>query len=95
LVAKAQSTLGVAKFVPHDLRRTALTHMAALGVEPIVLAHIVNHRSGTHAGVTMNVYVRHDYAREKKRALDLWADRLAAIVSGEPTAKVIPIGGGR
>jgi integrase len=94
LVAKAQAEIGIDKWVPHDLRRTVLTRMAAIGVEPIVLGHVANHVGTTKAGVTLGVYVKHTYAAEKRRALDLWADQLAAIVSGEPTAKVIPIGGG-
>jgi hypothetical protein len=28
-------------YTPHDLRRTALTGMARLGIEPIVLGHVV------------------------------------------------------
>ena len=54
--------------------------MAKLGISPIVLGHVVNHRSVTKAGVTLSVYAQYDYAKEKRQALDLWADRLAAIV---------------
>ena len=64
--------------------------MAELGVSPIVLAHVINHRSVTKAGVTLAVYTHYDYAREKREALALWADRLAAIVNGG-AAKVIPM----
>ena len=69
-----------AGFTPHDLRRTALTGMARLGIEPIVLGHIANHLTTTKAGVTLGVYVQHAYEAEKRRALDLWAERLEAIV---------------
>src|SRR5262249_28450864 len=95
LVVRAQAKVGLDKWVPHDLRRTVLTRMAELSVEPIVLGHVANHVGTTKAGVTLGVYVKYTYAGEKRRALDKWADRLAAIVSGEQTAKVIPIGGGR
>jgi integrase len=95
LVAKARAEIGIDKWVPHDLRRTVLTRMAELGVEPIVLGHVANHVGTTKAGVTLGVYVKHTYSSEKRHALDLWADRLAAIVSGEQKAKVIPIGLGR
>ena len=64
--------------------------MAELGVSPIVLGHVINHRSVTRAGVTLAVYQQYDYAKEKRQALDLWADRLKAIV-GEGGAKVLPI----
>jgi integrase len=73
----------------HDLRRTALTKMAELGIPPIVLGHIANHRTTTKAGMTLGVYVHHQYEREKREALELWADRVQGIVSGG--AKVLPI----
>jgi integrase len=75
----------------HDLRRTALSRMAELGVAPIVLGHIANHRTTTKAGITLGVYVHHAYEKEKREALDLWADRLMGIVKGTG-AKVVSIG---
>jgi integrase len=39
----------VSNWSAHDLRRTALTHMAKLGIAPIVLAHIANHQSALEA----------------------------------------------
>jgi integrase len=83
---------GIPHFVPHDLRRTCLTEMAALGVEPVVLGHVANHRTATRAGVTLSVYVKHSYDAEKRRALALWADRLSAIVGGTG-ADVVPMRG--
>ncbi len=35
---------GIASWSAHDLRRTALTNMAKLGVAPIVLGHVANHQ---------------------------------------------------
>lgn len=81
---------GIAPWSAHDLRRTALTEMARLGVAPIVLGHIANHRSTTRAGVTLAVYSQYDYGKEKRAALELWADRLAAII-GKRAAKVVPL----
>jgi integrase len=75
----------------HDLRRTALTGMARLGVAPIVLGHVANHRTTTRAGVTLSVYSQYTYDAEKRAALELWADRLAAIVGKEDAAKVVSI----
>ena len=66
--------------------------MAKLGVEPIVIGHVANHRTTTKAGVTLAIYVKHSYEVEKRRALELWADRLQAIVGGKATAEVIPLG---
>jgi integrase len=68
-IKERQDRLGVAQFTPHDLRRTALTKMAELGVAPIVLGHIANHRTTTKAGVTLGVYVQHAYERESGKPL--------------------------
>lgn len=74
---------GIAPWSAHDLRRTALTGMARLGVPPIVLGHIANHRTTTRAGVTLAVYSQYSYDKEKRAALEQWSGRLAAIVQGE------------
>jgi len=62
----------------HDLRRSAATHMARLGVDRIVISKILNHSEG---GVT-SIYDRHARDIEKKQALDMWSQRLQAIVDG-------------
>jgi integrase len=82
---------GIASWSVHDLRRTALTGMARLGVAPIVLGHVANHRTTTKAGVTLAVYSQYGYGEEKRTALDLWASRLAAITDGD-AAKVVSLG---
>ena len=70
-VERAQAKFGIMPaWVAHDLRRTALTQMAALGVEPVVLGHVANHRTTTRAGVTLSVYVKHSYDAEKRRGAD-------------------------
>jgi hypothetical protein len=56
--------------------------MAELGISPLVLGHVVGHRSVTKADVTLGVYNQYTYAAEKRDALELWADRLGAIVAG-------------
>jgi integrase len=89
-IYKARERFGIAQWTAHDLRRTALTGMAKLGVEPIVLGHIANHRTTTKAGMTLSVYVHHAYEREKREALELWADRLRGIIAGG--AEIVPIG---
>jgi len=92
-VGRAQAKFGIPHWTAHDLRRTALTKMAELGVAPIVLGHIANHRTTTKAGMTLGVYVHHAYEREKREALELWANRLQGIISGG--AEVVSIGGRR
>ena len=75
-ITKARDRFGLDHWTAHDLRRTVISNMAKLGVAPIVLGHIINHRSVTKAGVTLSHYVQYDYAKEKREALYLWADRL-------------------
>jgi integrase len=93
LADEIQGAVGIPHWTTHDLRRSAITLMAGLGVAPIVLGHIANHRTTTKAGITLAVYSQHAYGEEKRTALDLWADRLTAIVSGQTTAKVLPLRG--
>jgi integrase len=60
-----------------------------LGVQPHVIEAILNHVSGHKAGVA-GIYNRSSYEREKKHALDLWANQLAAIIKG-CTANITPL----
>jgi hypothetical protein len=82
IIRDQQGWFGLPRWTSHDLRRTALTGMAKLGVAPIVLGHVANHRTTTKAGVTLGVYVQHAYEKEKREALELWATRLQGIISG-------------
>lgn len=62
----------------HDLRRTAATNLAKLGVAQAVTEKILNHVSGIISGVAA-VYNRHNYADEKREALETWGQRLAEL----------------
>ena len=44
--------------------------------------------SGSRAGI-VGVYQRHEYAEEKRAALDAWARRLDAIITGGAASNVI------
>ena len=66
-------------WVFHDMRRTAASGMAGLGIAPHVVEAVLNHRSGTIKGVAA-VYNRYSYATEKRDALDKWAARVSVIV---------------
>ena len=68
--------LGIAKFVPHDLRRSVRTRLAELGVDDIVAERILNH---TLQGIA-RVYNRHDYDVEKRAALETWQRHLQQII---------------
>ncbi len=69
---------GVAKWRLHDLRRTAATGMAAAGTLPHIVEAVLSHVSGARAGVA-GIYNRADYRREKREALDRWAEEIGRI----------------
>ncbi len=71
----------------HDLRRTAATRMADLGVQPHVIEAVLNHVSG-HKGGVAGIYNRSTYAAEKKAALDLWAGHIKIIAAKAKGANV-------
>jgi integrase len=63
---------------PHDLRRTAATHMTRQGTQRFIVAKILNH---VDEGVTA-VYDRNAYEAEKRQALIAWGNRVEQIVTG-------------
>ena len=63
----------------HDLRRTAASMMAKMGVPRLVIGKILNH---VEPGVT-KVYDRYSYDKEKQEALNAWGTRLAVIIEAK------------
>ena len=77
-------------FTVHDLRRTARTHLAALGIAPHIAEMCLNHKpKGIEA-----VYNVHDYFEERRAALGALADLLTQCEKGKAD-KVIPIKSGK
>ena len=75
----------------HDIRRTVATGLQRLGVRLEVTEALLNHISGSRGGIA-GVYQRHDWASEKRAALDSWAAHvLAAIKQKPPIDKVITL----
>ena len=81
--AKLDKKASVSRWRLHDLRRTAVSGMARLGVPPHVADKILNHTAGTISGVAA-VYQRHEFMAERKEALDAWARHLSSIVRTTP-----------
>lgn len=69
------------EFRGHDLRRTAATQMAGAGVPREHIARVLNHVEGGPRAT--RVYDRHSYDREKRAALETWAETLSHIVEKE------------
>jgi integrase len=74
----------------HDLRRTVATNLQKLGVKLEVTEAVLNHVSGSRAGI-VGVYQRHEYAEEKRAALDAWARRLETIVTGAAASNIVEL----
>jgi integrase len=88
--ARLDKRCGVKDWKIHDLRRTVATHMAQhLGIAPHVIEAILNHVSGHKAGVA-GIYNRATYPKERREALNLWAERVMALVESRAAA-VVPM----
>jgi integrase len=70
---------GVTDWVIHDLRRTTATGMQRLGVTLQVVEAVLGHTSGSRGGI-VGVYQRHNYAEEKRAALEAWGKHVTALV---------------
>ena len=81
----------VRRFTPHDLRSTARSHLAAMGVNVVVAERCLNHTLGG----LLAVYDQHDYLTERRAALDIWAEFILACEAGRewvPSAgNVVPM----
>ena len=65
VLAKAAGEPTVAPWTIHDLRRTATTMMAKLGVPRFIQKRVLNHAD-------KGIYDIYEYLDEKRRALDAW-----------------------
>ncbi len=75
----------LAHFTLHDLRRTARTHLAALGVRREVAERCLGHKLRGVEGT----YDRHDYFKERRVALEQWSTLIDQAESGQ--RKVVPL----
>lgn len=78
--AMAQVEHGLEAFTLHDLRRTARTQLASLGVQPHIAERCLNHKL---PGIN-DTYDTYDYLNERRAALELWESKLLALEAGKP-----------
>jgi len=78
-VALGRVNHGLEHFTVHDERRTARTHLAALGVPPHVADRALNHK----VRGTRGIYDRYDYFEERRDALTKWAKLIVALEKGD------------
>lgn len=74
---------GTAPWRLHDIRRTVATGFQRLGIRFEVTEAILNHVSGAKSGVA-GVYQRHDWAMEKRNALEAWGRHVEHLVADLP-----------
>ena len=67
----------------HDLRRTAVTGLAELGIRPDVIELAVNHVSGLRGGIA-GVYNRSELLPERRAAMERWAAHIEGLVADGP-----------
>jgi integrase len=81
--------LGLPRWTPHDLRRTAATKLSELGCPDEIIDAILNHAK---QGV-IGVYNRNKYDTEKKEWLSKWSQHLARLIKGKQSATSMKIRG--
>jgi integrase len=84
-VALRRLDKGIRDFSPHDLRSTARSYLAELGVDVIVAERCLNHSLGG----LVAIYDQHDYLAERREALEKWA-KLLSELEGKPD-NVVPL----
>jgi integrase len=75
----------------HDLRRTAATGMARLGIDLPVIERVLNHTSGSFGGI-VGVYQKHNFADKQRSALQAWGRFIGNLMTPAP-ANVVPFRG--
>jgi integrase len=68
----------VPDFRPHDLRRTAASHMTRLGSDRLTVHKLLNH---SDRSVTA-IYDRYDYDAPKRQAVDAWGAEVEQTIHG-------------
>jgi len=89
LKLRLDAASGVTDWDYHDLRRSARTGLARLGVPDQHAEAALNHISSRSALV--RVYDRHPYREEAVAALSRWQAHVATLVSEQPSADVVAL----
>jgi integrase len=73
------ASASIGPFTLHDLRRSAATGMAELGIAPHVIDKMLNHVGAAVVGVA-RIYNRAELLPERKAAAEAWAAHIEALV---------------
>jgi integrase len=71
----------VAHWTLHDLRRTASTMWAEIGIPEHINDRLLNHITSGKQSRVARIYNRYEYLAEKREAIHLWEKRLAVLLN--------------
>jgi integrase len=80
----------IAPWILHDIRRSVASGLAGLGVNLPVIERLLNHVSGSFAGI-VGVYQKYNFADEMRGAMERWSRYVQAIVTGEAAENVVEL----
>ncbi|MGX5803502.1 tyrosine-type recombinase/integrase [Bradyrhizobium sp. Arg314] len=89
----AEADVEIPDWTLHDIRRTVAAGMQRIGIKMEVTEKVLNHKSGSFRGIA-GIYQVHDYADEKRAALDAWASFLMTLVEKKKDSNVVPMKAG-
>jgi len=87
--ARLDEIAGIAPWRIHDLRRTTATGLQKLKTPLTVTEAVLGHTAGSRAGI-VSVYQVHDYADEKRVALEAWAGHIETLL-GQRASNVVSL----
>lgn len=79
-----RTQLGIAENVRlHDMRGLIVDQLAAMGVPSEYRSHVLHHTGDMRSTLAAEVYSTYDFLPEKRRALELWEERLLEIIESK------------
>ena len=81
---KLDAAVKIPAWVIHDIRRSVATGLGELGIQPHIVEAVLNHVSGSRAGVA-GLYNKAQYEAEKTTALARWDEHVAAVLADRKT----------
>ena len=80
----------IAPWILHDIRRSVASGLAGLGVNLPVVEKLLNHVSGSFAGI-VGIYQKYNFADEMRGAMERWGRHVQAIVTGETAGNIVEL----
>jgi integrase len=94
LIAKMNGGEPLAPWILHDIRRSVASGLAELGINLPVIERLLNHISGSFAGV-VGIYQRFNFADEMRAAMERWGRHVEALGTKEPGGNIVELAAAR